>query len=160
MVTEWWRVPDEYKRELCAIFATPLGPGNTPLCWMLCDSVRQYHARLHSCVMFELQRFHMRLLPDGWARFQLHGQIAALPKGADKSVLFGFMFPLDHWLHSKDLYMQPTREADNDLFIAYSLVLSTAFPCIDYLALLLATPPPPPPASAKIESAAWRSRRK
>jgi len=159
LITEWWRVPEDYKRELCSIFAVPLGPANTPLCWMLCDSIYQYHARLHPCVMFELQRFHSRLLPEAWARFHLHGQITDVPDGAAKSVLFGFLFPIELWLKSKDLYEQPTREADNDLFTSYSLALSTAFPGIDYLALLLAVPSSSS-SSAKTDKAAWRRRRK
>lgn len=139
LVTYWWRIPDDYKRELCAIFATPLGPANTPLCSLLCDNVRTYQIRLASCIAFELHRFHTRLLGDGWARFQLQGQLQSISdKHPQKSILFGFMLPLEYWLQSKDLFTNPAREADNDLFVAYSLALSTTFPGIDYLALLLA----------------------
>lgn len=157
IVAEWWRVPDDYKRELCAIFAAPLGPGNTPLCWILCNSIRRYRVRLHSCILFELQRFYTRLLPEVWARYFLQHQFEAFPEGADKSILFGFLFPLDYWLQAKNLYTQPTHEADNELFSVYLQVVLTGFTGIDYLALTCAHSSS---ASAKIESADWRRRRK
>ena len=141
LVAHWWRLPDAYKRELCAIFAVPLAPGNTPLCTPLCDCIRIHHIRLHTCVLYELQRFQRCLLQDGWAHYQLQAQIHGLPNGPAKSVLFGFMLPIDYWLNTKELYQDPWIEATNELFNSYSFVLnSTSHVVIDYLALLSNAP--------------------
>lgn len=141
ITANWWRLPDKYKRELCAIFAVPLGPRNTPLCWSLCECIRENQARLHTCIVFELQRFHTCLLQEGWARYQMQQQWKAIPDGSpEKSVLFGFLMPLEYWLHTRDFYKEPMRVADNELFLSYSLVLMTSsFTGADYLALLAAS---------------------
>lgn len=151
-------MPDDYKRELCAIFAAPLGPANTPLCSLVCDSIREHHARLHSCVLFELQRFHSRLHQEGWARYQLQKQMESLSDGPTKSMLFGFMLPLEYWLNSKDLYTRPSCQATDALFVSHSLVLMTAFPGVDYLALLLAASADA--LKAKTDKTAFNTRRK
>lgn len=131
-------MPDDYKRELCGIFAAPLGPANTPLCSLLCDSIKEHYGRLHTCVLFELQRFHSRIWQESWARYNLQAQMRALPEGPERSVLFGFMLPLEYWLHTKEFYQNPGRLASDELFVSYGLVLGTSNQGVDYLSLLSA----------------------
>lgn len=67
----------------------------------------------------------------------MQSQINGLPNGPAKSVLFGFLLPVEYWLNTKELYQDPWLEATNELFQTYSFALNTTMHVgVDYLALL------------------------
>ena len=147
-------MPDDYKKELCAVFAAPLGPRNTPLCFPLCDCICQHYIRLHSSVLYHLQYFHQRLFNEERARQEMQRKCQTLP-AAHKSIVFGFLMPLEYWLNTKDLYRQPGIDVSNDMFTQYANILMTAPLGMDYLALS-----DPGGAAVKMDKTEFNMRRK